>query len=428
MDGQYIREAILDQKEERERIFGGKKMVKREALEHWSKFADTDVVKVATGVRRSGKTVFSHLLLEGRDTAFVNFDDERLAFLRKEELNSVLKSLYEVYGDFQYLLLDEVQNVEGWELLVSRLQRNSVNLLVTGSNARLLSRELSTYLTGRHIRMEIFPFSFREFLVWKGMSFREADTRSSSLLKRELQEYMEIGGFPEVVKNPEIRNPYLSSLYSSIISRDIVERHSIRLTRTFRELAITAMSNFSRMVSYNKMKNTHGLKSVHTAKNYMDYLEEAYLMFTLEKYSPKPKEIVNSQKKLYVVDTGLIKALSISPTESTGLLMENMVFLELKRRKALDENIEIYYWRDLSGREVDFLIRKGKNIEELIQVSYVKTEDDMERREINGLIKASESTGCRNLRIITWDCEGRLEKDGRKIEAIPLWKWLYFHT
>ncbi len=292
--------------------------------------------------------------------AFVNFDDEMLAFLRKEELNSVVKALYEVYGDFKCLLLDEVQNVEGWELLVSRLQRKGMNIVVTGSNARLLSREFSTYLTGRHVKMEIFPFSFREFLLWKGAHFEEANTRSSSLLKRYLEEYIKIGGFPEVVKNPEIRNSYLSSLYSSIISRDIMERRSIRFTRTFRELAITAMSNFSRMVSYNKLKNTHGLKSVHTAKNYLKYLEEAYLMFTLEKYSPKPKEVVNSPKKLYLVDSGLINALSISSSKDAGLLMENIVFLELQRRKAIEENLEMYYWRDTAGKEVDFLIKKGK--------------------------------------------------------------------
>ena len=425
MNGQYVREAILDQKEERERISGGK-IVRREALEHWKKFVDIDVVKVATGVRRSGKTIFSHLLLEGKNMAFVNFDDERLAFLRKEELNTVVKALYEVYGDFRYLLLDEVQNVEGWELLVNRLQRNGMNIVVTGSNARLLSREFSTYLTGRHVKMEIFPFSFREFLMWKGLDFKEPDTRSSSLLKRNLEEYMDIGGFPEVVKNPDIRNSYLASLYSSIISRDIVERRSIRFTRTFRELAMTALSSFSRMVSYNKLKNTHGLKSVHTAKNYLEYLEEAYLMFTLEKYSPKPKEVANSPKKLYVVDSGLINALSISSSRDTGLLMENIVFLELQRMKATDERMEMYYWRDSAGREVDFLIKKGRKVSELIQVTYASGEDEIEKREINALLRASESTGCGDLKIITWDYDGKLERDGRKIRAIPMWKWLYF--
>ena len=424
MSTQQIMEAILDQREERERIIRGDRVIEREALGHWAGFVDTELVKVATGVRRSGKTVFAHLLLKDRNTAFVNFDDERLGFLGKEDLNDVLKALYEIYGDFDHLLLDEIQNIDGWELFVNRLQRKGMNILVTGSNARLLSREFSTYLTGRHIRMEIYPFSFGEFLMYKGLKFDVLDSRSTALIKRALRDYMETGGFPEVVKNPEMRNTYLSSLYSSIISRDIVGRHRVRFTRTFRELSLTVLSNFSRMVSYNKLKNTHGLKSVHTAKNYMDHLEEAYLIFTLEKYSPKVKEVVNSPKKVYAIDTGLIKSLAISPSEDTGLLMENIVFLELMRRRAVSEGTELYYYRDTAGREVDFLIRQGKNVRELIQVTYAFEREDIARREINALIKASGATECKKMKIITWDWEGKIEKEGGTIDAVPLWKWL----
>jgi predicted AAA+ superfamily ATPase len=264
--------------------------------------------------------------------------------------------------------------------------------------------------------------------IFKGLSFDVPDTRSSALLSRALREYMDTGGFPEVVKSPDIRNAYLSSLYSSIISRDIVDRHRIRFTKTFRELSLTVLSNFSRMVSYNKLKNTHGLKSVHTAKNYMEHLEEAYLIFTLEKYSPKVKEIMNSPRKVYAVDTGLINSLSVSPSEDTGLLMENIVFLELMRKRAVTEGMEIYYYRDGAQREVDFLIRRGNSIEELIQVTHASGRDEIARREINALLRASESTGCGNMKIITWDYEGWIEVDARRIEAVPLWKWLYFRA
>jgi len=424
MSREIIRIIIQDQAEEREAILNNERFIEREQQEFWKNIIDNDLVKVTAGVRRSGKTVFTHLLMQGQDYAFVNFDDERLAFVDRGELNSVLEALYQVYGDFKYLMLDEIQNVQGWELFVNRLQRKGIRVFITGSNANLLSTELSTHLTGRFIKMEILPFSFREYLDYIGFNAFRATTKNTALLKNHLDKYIRSGGFPEVVKAPEIRKMYLSSLYSSIISRDIIARHNIRFVKTFREMATAMISNFSTLVTFNGLKSSYKFKSSHTAKNYVEYLSEASLIFLLDKYSPKPREIANSPKKLYVIDTGLINTLSTSASENRGRLMENLVFLQITRRMALEPELETFYWKDYQDREVDFILRKGKHIEELVQVTYASTANDIKSREKRSLLKASEVLNCNNMLVITLDYEHEEDIGDRKIIYIPLWKWL----
>jgi len=424
MDKKIIKDILQDQTEEKKRIQENESIIDRDQLKYWKKSVNTDLVTVTMGSRRAGKTVFTHLLLKGKDHAFVNFDDERLAFADKDDLNNILEALYEIYGDFKYLLLDEVQNITGWELFVNRLQRSGIKVFVTGSNANLLSRELSTYLTGRFIKIEIFPFSFREFLLYNGITEYKTTTKSKALLKKNLEDYIKIGGFPEVVKAPEVRTMYLTSLYSSIISRDIMGRHYIKFLKTFKEMSSTIISNFALSLTFNKLKNVHGFKSIHTAKNYVEYLTDAYLIFLVEKYSPKPKEITNSPKKVYVVDTGLINSISISSTENKGRLMENIVFIELLRKKGIDTSIEIFYWRDYQDHEVDFVIRKGKKVDELIQVTFVYGKNEIAHRELNSLVNASNKLKCNKLTVITWDYDDVDMIKGKKVKFISLYKWL----
>jgi predicted AAA+ superfamily ATPase len=362
--------------------------------------------------------------LKGYKYSFVNFDDERLAFISPNDLNNLLEALYEVYGDFKYLLLDEIQNVHGWELFANRLQRYGINTFVTGSNANLLSRELSTHLTGRFIEMEIFPFSFREFLLYRDIVEIKTNTRERARLKSNLEDHIELGGFPEVVKDPELRNTYLSTLYSSIITKDIISRNKIKFVKTFRELASTLISNFSHTITFNKLKNTHGFKSIHTAKNYVDYLTDAYLIFLVEKYSAKPKEIVNSPKKLYISDLGFINTLSVSASKNMGDLLENLVFLQLQRTRARNPNMEIFYWRDYQGREIDFVIRTNRSIDTLIQVTYASDKNEIEPREIKSLLKGADLLGCKKLLVITWDYEAEEDIEGNKIKYTPAWRWL----
>jgi len=425
MNANTIRQIIRDQTEEKERILAAGKIIDREHLDFWKDYVQNDLVKVTMGVRRTGKTVFTHLLLKENPYAFVNFDDERLAFMDKEDLNHLLEALYEIYGDFEYLLLDEVQNVPSWELFVNRLQRKGIKVFVTGSNANLLSRELSTHLTGRFVRMEMHPFSFGEFLLFNEIDVNQNTTRGRARLKRNLEEYIRSGGFPEVVRAPDIRGMYLHSLYTSIIARDIISRHNIRFKKTFREMATTILSNFSLLITFNKLKNVHGFKSVHTAKNYVEYLSDAYLIHIVEKYSAKPKEIANSPKKVYGIDTGLINTISVGATESRGRLIENLVFLEIMRRRALEPNMEIYYWKDYQGREIDFVIRKKPGeIDALVQVTHASGRHEISPRETKSLLKGAHLLGCNNLMVITWDHEGEESIEDRKILFVPLWKWL----
>jgi len=362
--------------------------------------------------------------LAGKDYAYVNFDDENLSLLGPQDLNDVLEALYNQYGDFKYLLIDEVQNIEGWELFVNRLQQDGIKVFVTGSNANLLGRELATHLTGRAIQIEMFPFSFKEFLIWRGIDAADATTRGKARIKKMLEEYLSIGGFPEAVKEPELRREFHRSLYSSIINKDILVRRKIKYAKTFKELTWTLMANFSNLMTYNKLKNIHNMKSVHTAKNYVDFLAEAYLVQVVDKYSEKPKEIANSPKKVYVIDTGLIESLGLFRTDNRGRLMENLVFLELMRKRAIETSLEVNYWSDYQGHEVDFVLRSGKKITSLIQVTFASSPDEITPRETKSLVTAGRLLRCKDLRLITWDFEGIIKKNGKNIVCEPLWKWL----
>jgi len=424
MDKKILNELVQDQAEDKKRLLKSEGMIERETVPFWRPLIKNELVKVTMGPRRAGKTTFTHQLLLDRPYAYINFDDEKLAYMTRNDLNDVLDSLYRTYGDFDSLLLDEVQNVDGWELFINRLQRKKLNMFITGSNANLLSRELATHLTGRHLKMEIFPFSFREFLTINKISQSGASTQGKARLIRALEEYMKIGGYPEVLRSPEIANFYLNSLFSSILSRDIISRNNIRLVKTFKELAYTLISNFSQMTSYNKLKSIHGLKSVHTAKNYADALSNAYLFYFIDRISFKPKEITNSPKKVYCIDPGMVRALALRADEARGRLMENVVLIELMRRKAQDKAMKVYYWRDYQDHEVDFVIKRRDRVDALYQVTYASGHDEIDAREVAGFVKGSEALRCKDLRLITWDLEDEGMKNGTKYKCIPLWKWL----
>ena len=424
MNASRVLGVVAEQDEERKRLLEDRRLIKRDSLDHWSRFVGSDLVKVTTGVRRSGKSTFTHLLLRGSDYAYVNFDDDRLAPNGRGDLDAMLEVLYSHYGQFDHILLDEVQNVEGWELFVNRLQRGGLKTYVTGSNANLLGRELATHLTGRTVQMELLPFSFREFLAWRDIPEGPPTTRRRAVLKRQLQDYMVLGGFPEVVRDPAIAREYLTSLYSSILIKDVVARHGIRFVRTFKDLATTLLSSTATLMTYNRLKDAHGIKSVHTVKNYVDLMAEAYLLLVLDKLSAKPREVQNSPKKVYAIDTGLIGPLSVSASEDRGRLMENLAFLHLRRRLAVEPGLELFYWSDYTGHEVDFVVRRARKVEALVQVTFASGPDEISPRVARGLVKAADLLGCKDLRIVTWDYEGRLRRGGRTIECVPMWRWL----
>ncbi|MBI5555605.1 MAG: ATP-binding protein, partial [Elusimicrobia bacterium] len=334
MEKQLIKEILLEQRQEIGRIFR-QKIVGREAARANKDILGSNLIKVITGVRRCGKSVFVHQLFKDKDYAYVNFDDERLIGIQANSLNDFLECAKELQPDFKSIFLDEIQNVTGWELFVNRLKRQDYNLVVTGSNSKLLSRDLATHLTGRHFSVELYPFSFKEFLDYRGFPVKADDfyiTEKRAAVKKFLEEYLNYGGFPEIFKL-ESKAAYLRELYDKIIMRDIILRYSIKYSQDLKEMALYAFSNFASRFSFNKIKNIFEIKSVHTVKNYINYLEEAYLLFQLTTFSRKLKEQIKLPKKIYCIDTGMINSIVSRSNFDYGRLIENLVFLELKRRR-----------------------------------------------------------------------------------------------
>jgi len=366
------------------------------------------------------------MLLRNKPYGYINFDDERLAGFEGRELNKILEVFYELYGkDLEFFIFDEIQNVSNWELFINRLRRTK-KIILTGSNANLLSGELSTHLTGRYIDFTLYPFSFGEFLKIKDVVLKKEDfysTKSIAQIKNFLNDYLSLGGFPEVHK---FGRAIIMKIYSDIINKDILFRYKIKHKTAFKELAKYLVSNFGREIGFNKLKNGFSIKNVHTVKNYIDYLGTTYLVFLVEKFSFKLKQQTISPKKVYCIDTGIINSIAFQFSENKGRLIENIVALELCRRKSyLNRNTEIYYWKDYSGREVDFVLKEGREVKSLFQVCYDTENLQVKGRELRSLIEASKELNCDDLLIITWDEEKEEEYQGKRVKFLPLWKWLH---
>ena len=391
-------------------------VIKREFEREYREFMKSGLIKVTTGIRRSGKSFSTYLLLRNKKFAYANFDEK---ILLSTEPNEILAKLIEVYGNVDIFFFDEIQNMDGWELFVNKLHRAGHNVFITGSNSKMLSREQSDRLTGRHIDMEIYPFSFREYIQARKFKENTETTRGRALIKRKLEEYMNAGGFPEIVVEGENPRIYLRALFEDIIEKDIIYRYRIREESTFREIAYYLLANVGKFISYNKLKNIFNLGSEHTTKNFVDYLNEGYLFFTLTKFDPSFKRSVKSAKKVYTIDPGFMN-LEFRFSKNVGHGIENVVAIELMRRKSYWHNgWEIYYWKDYQQREIDFVVKEGERIKECIQVTYASGKNEIERREIKALEKASEELRCKKKTVITWD----YEEEG-EIRYIPLWKWL----
>ena len=418
-----LKETILQQKKEKEEILS-KNFVIREKLNEARKVLHHDLIKVIVGPRRAGKSIFSLLLLKDKDFAYLNFDDENL--LKIENTDEIIKCIFEVYKKPKFIFFDEIQNLKNWELFVNKLHRRGYNLILSGSNAKLLSKELATNLTGRYVSFEILPFNFREFLSAKGVSIVKKELTLPEVkgeILHYLSEYTQHGGFPEIVVKDFEPKQYLGTLFEAVLLKDIVKRYNIRHAQKISELSVYLAANFSSEYSYTKLKNILNFKSTHTLQNYLSYLNEAYIAFFLDRYSHKVKEQINAPKKLYLVDNGFIEAKSFQVSKNQGKLIENLVFIELLNR-GYRPNQELFYYKTRNQKEIDFVLRKGLKIKELIQVFYNTSDPYVEKREISSLIEASEELKCDNLQLITWEKEKKVKISKKEIYYIPLWKWL----
>lgn len=426
MNVEELKAVITSQHEALKELFKREKIIDRDLDKVRVKnFLMKPNVLAILGIRRCGKSIFSWLLLSGEKFGYINFFDERLIGLKAEELNQVVQAFYELYGnDVTYFIFDEVQKVKGWERFVSRL-RITNKILITGSNSDLLRGDLATFLTGRHIDVELLPFSFREYLIATGVTLDENwtySTNSISTVKRAFSEYIEKGGFPEVGKFGSLM---LNGIYRDIIENDIIKHHKIRKDQSLRELAKYLISNTAKEVTFNKLKSTLGIKDPHTIAKYTAYISDAYLIFLLERFSYKLKEQFIAPKKIYCIDTGIANNVAFKLSKDPGRLMENIVFIELLRRKMyFNPNWEIYYWKDHNGKEIDFIIKVAESVKQLIQVTYVSAENEIEQREINAFATATIELNCSNLLVITWDYEGTMQLDNSTVKFMPIWKWL----
>jgi len=418
---------IFQHKAEKERLLA-KTYITRKKYDFGMKYLSTPLIKVITGPRRAGKSVFALLLLKNKDFAYINFDDENL--LNLDNYDDLLKAIFEVYPKTNYILFDEIQNLPNWEIFVSKLHRRGYNLILTGSNARLLSRELSTALTGRFISLEILPFGFLEYLAAKKYYFSKEELNlpeKKGELSFHLKNYLVNGGFPEIVISDLYPKTYLETLFDAILLKDIVKRYNVRFSQKISDLALYLSSNLSSEFSFNRLKNILEFRSTSTLQNYLKYLEEAYLVFLLNRYSFKIKEQIKTAKKIYLVDNGLALAKSFQFSQNFGQLIENLVFIELVR-KGYKLNNNLFCYQTRNGRQIDFLLRKGLQVEKLIQVSSQIEDWQTREREVKALKEASQELNCQNLEIISWNKEGK-EKIGHENETItftPLINFLLF--
>lgn len=404
-----LEEIVADQL----KTFNGKDFgVKREV--DFQKHLKTNQITVISGIRRSGKsTLLVQFSKEFKHFYYVNFDDERLIDFTLEDFDTLMLVFNKLY-DSKVVFIDEVQNVEKWELFVRRIYEEGYKVFVTGSNAKLLSSDLATRLTGRYFKIELYPFSFKEYLNFKKVGYGGKDTQTKARILRNFSQYLKEGGFPEYVRYRDTE--FIKRIYEDVMYKDLLVRFKIKETKSFRELAGFLFSNFTKELSYRSLKNSLGFKSITSVKNYTGFMQESYLVFELLKYDHSLKKQFVSDKKIYVIDNGMRNAVAFSFSKDSGKLLENLVFVELKRRAK-----EIYYYK--GKKECDFIIR-GKNvITEAIQVTR-RIEAGNEKRELGGIIEALERFRLKAGLIITEDQEEEKKIGGKKIKIIPAWKWL----
>jgi hypothetical protein len=380
----------------------------------FTKHLKTRQITVISGIRRSGKsTLLAQFAKKLKDFYYIGFDDERLINFKIEDFNNLMLVFRKMYKA-KTIFIDEVQDINKWELFVRRLYEESYKIFVTGSNAKLLSSELATRLTGRYFKIELYPFSFREFLRFKKINYHAKDTETKSLILKNFDLYLKEGGFPELVKYQD--NEFVKRIYEDVIYKDLLVRFKIKEEKNFKQLANYLFTNFTQKISYHSLKHTLGFKSITSVKNYIEFMQESYLLFELFKYDYSLKKQYVSDKKVYVIDNGMRNVTAFSFSEDTGKMLENLVFLELKRREK-----EIYYYKN--KKEVDFIIKEKNKIIYLIQVTDFLDKKN-EQREIEGLNEAMKEFKLKNSLIITKNQEGEKRIKSKVIEIIPAWKWL----
>ena len=395
-----------------------KRYVQRYIADEW---LQTSEILIISGIRRCGKSV---LMQQIRDRLvekdfFFNFDDERLANFKLDDFQKLQECFVELFGEQHTYYFDEIQNIEGWERFVRRLYNAGNKIVITGSNARMLSRELGTHLTGRYIQVEIYPFSFQEYLAMNEIPVNAKTlytTTGRATMAKSFVKYMECGGFPKFLQDGSVS--YLTSLYESIIYRDILTRNGLTNEKEMLELMFYLASNATKRVTYSSLGKVVGIQHPDTIKNYLEYIQQTYLIFQLFRYDPSVKKQMMSPKKIYFVDNAIIKRIGFNATENNGVFLENLVFIELKRR-----GWDVYYYAD--KKECDFIVRKGLHISDAYQVTLKMDSPQTREREIAGVREAMQAYSLSKGYILTFEGKETINfDDGTIVEVVPVWEWI----
>lgn len=395
-----------------------KRYVQRYIADEW---LQTSEILIISGIRRCGKSV---LMQQIRDRLvekdfFFNFDDERLANFKLDDFQKLQECFVELFGEQHTYYFDEIQNIEGWERFVRRLYNAGNKIVITGSNARMLSRELGTHLTGRYIQVEIYPFSFQEYLAMNEIPVNAKTlytTTGRATMVKSFVKYMECGGFPKFLQDGSVS--YLKSLYESIIYRDILTRNGLTNEKEMQELMFYLASNATKRVTYSSLGKVVGIQHPDTIKNYLEYIQQTYLISQLFRYDPSVKKQMMSPKKIYFVDNAIIKLIGFNATENNGVFLENLVFIELKRR-----GWDVYYYAD--KKECDFIVRKGLHISDAYQVTLKMDSPQTREREIAGVREAMQAYSLSKGYILTFEGKETINfDDGTIVEVVPVWEWI----
>lgn len=395
-----------------------KRYVQRYIADEW---LQTSEILIISGIRRCGKSV---LMQQIRDRLvekdfFFNFDDERLANFKLDDFQKLQECFVELFGEQHTYYFDEIQNIEGWERFVRRLYNAGNKIVITGSNARMLSRELGTHLTGRYIQVEIYPFSFQEYLAMNEIPVNAKTlytTTGRATMVKSFVKYMECGGFPKFLQDGSVS--YLTSLYESIIYRDILTRNGLTNEKEMLELMFYLASNATKRVTYSSLGKVVGIQHPDTIKNYLEYIQQTYLISQLFRYDPSVKKQMMSPKKIYFVDNAIIKRIGFNATENNGVFLENLVFIEMKRR-----GWDVYYYAD--KKECDFIVRKGLHISDAYQVTLKMDSPQTREREIAGVREAMQAYSLSKGYILTFEGKETINfDDGTIVEVVPVWEWI----
>lgn len=416
MDKQELREIVLEQNARKPT----QEYVDRDVLKQISKLQSLQECVVISGMRRSGKsTVLERLKLASQERDyFINFEDERLVGFTEQDGQKLLEVFMELWGPQKTLFLDEIQEVPNWERFIRRLYGQGYKIYLTGSNASLFSKELGTLLTGRYVQIEVFPYSFSEYARHQldGIELDWITSRQKGQVLQAFAHYFAFGGIPVVARTESLE--YLQSLYSSILYRDVVVRYKIRDERSLKELVLYLASQVGKEQSYSNLKKVLGLGSATTAADYCHYLESSYLCFAVNCYSPSLKAQMLASKKFYFIDHAIPKHLGFHFSEDRGRLLENIVFIELKRR-----GFEIFYHK--GKKECDFILRRGAIIVMAIQVAVSISNETTKSREIEGLVEAMDTYSLNEGVILTEEESQGIVHGNKTITVMSLWKWLF---